>query len=280
MDWLENVLQELMATTQWGYHRAQPTATEPAALAAMALQAAGFADAASRPLAWLTDHQAADGCLGVTAEQTTPGWPTSLAVLAWTQAGAHAERVQRGIEWLLTIQGKPLERDDIMGHDTTLVGWPWVVSTHSWLEPTALAVLALKATGHRDHPRTREAVRLIIDRLLPDGGANYGNTFVFDQQLRPHLQPSGIALWAVADEHDTSGRIDRTADYLRNVLTTETTTASLCYALFGLAAAGSLPPQHQEWLAHAARRTLAREASPFKLALLACAANSHKLFAT
>jgi hypothetical protein len=279
MIWLDKVLHELAATTQWGYHRAQPSAAEPAALAAMALQAAGLPDAASRPMAWLNEHQAADGSIGVTAMQPSPGWPTALAISAWQQAGVHDDRVRLGIDWLLSVHGKPLDRDEIMGHDTTLIGWPWVAGTHSWLEPTAFAVAALKATGHTDHPRTREAVRLIIDRLLPDGGANYGNTVVLDQQLRPHVQPSGIVLLAVADESDPTGRINRTVEYLRSVLSAETTTASLCFALMGLAASRQLPEQQLAWLERASERTLARDTSPYKLALLALAANIGRLFA-
>src|SRR2546428_787916 len=88
-------------------------------------------------------------------------------------------------------------------------------------EPTALAatamhVLALKAAGHRDHPRTREAVRLLIDRLLPGGGCNYGNTIVLGQELRPQLQPTGLAMLALAGETDPDGRVAMSLAYLKS----------------------------------------------------------------
>ena len=39
-----------------------------------------------------------------------------------------------------------------LGHDSTLIGWPWVEGTHSWIEPTAWAVLALKSVGTESAP--------------------------------------------------------------------------------------------------------------------------------
>ena len=36
-----------------------------------------------------------------------------------------------------------------------LVGWPWVADTHSWLEPTALAVTVIWRTD-RGERRSRE----------------------------------------------------------------------------------------------------------------------------
>jgi hypothetical protein len=280
MAWLDDALPELIKSDAWGYHRGQPTATEPAAFVALALVSYSLHEEARRPLQWLLDHQSADGRLGVTAEQDSPNWPTSLAIIAWLKASEHDDRgrysdaIERAVVSLLRIKGKPFDRQVDMGHDTTLIGWPWVEGTHSWLEPTAFAVLALKAAGQNDAPRTREAVRLIIDRFLPEGGCNYGNTFVLGQLLRPHVQPSGVALAAVVDERDPSGRLERTVGYVRQAISSDTTCTSLCFALLGLGAANALPDAANRWLESAAQRTLKREASPYKLALLALAAKS------
>src|SRR5207302_5660581 len=125
--------------------------------------------------------------------------PTSLAVLAALAMPQNPLLdVERAVKWILETRGEALPQTPEMGHNTTLVGWPWVEDTHSWIEPTAMHVLALKAAGRGDHPRTREAVRLLIDRLLVGGGCNYGNTVVMDQGLRPHLQPTGLAMLALA----------------------------------------------------------------------------------
>jgi hypothetical protein len=189
-----------------------------------------------------------------------------------THRDGHRAAAQRGVDWLLEARGKPLEKTLDLGHNCALIGWPWVLGTHSWMEPTAMAVLALKATARRSHARTLEAVRLLIDRLLPDGGCNYGNTEVLGQMLRPHVQPTGLCLWALAGEPDADGRIARARDYLAREIVSQEATASLSYGLLGLAAHGVRPPQAERLLASAAERTLRRTPVAYRLALLALAA--------
>jgi hypothetical protein len=227
----------------------------------------------------LTNIQEADGSLGVEQGQSSPGWPTGWAVAAWhgslvntsdKQSQKYAQSAERAVNWLLQIKGSRIEYLDHSGHDTTIIGWPWVEGTHSWIEPTAISLLALKHAGLGDNFRAKEAVRLLQDRLLRDGGCNYGNTVVFGQELRPHLQPTGLALLALAGEADDgSRRVVKSIAYLQNELNAQTTTASLCYGLLGLAAHASLPHAAGDWLAEAAGRTLARDRSAYKLALLA-----------
>ena len=76
-----------------------------------------------------------------------PGWATPYAVLCWGGLGGFEVPRRRACDWLLGIGGRPLppaaEGGSVVGHDTTLIGWPWVAETHSWVEPTALAILAL-----------------------------------------------------------------------------------------------------------------------------------------
>jgi hypothetical protein len=278
MDWIDDTLDALAAATAWGYHAGAPSATEPVALSALAL-IAHRRDTAARPLLeWLSAHRNADGSLGVTAAQNSPCWPTSLAMLAWLYAdrqsrqSTYADMIQAAADWTLQIKGVPIEGGNEMGHDSSLIGWPWVESTHSWIEPTAQHVLALRAVGLGDHARTREALRLLVDRLLPEGGCNYGNTIVLGQTLRPHLEPSGVCLMALSDQPDADGRIGKSLVYLREALNQRTATASLCYGLLGLAAHDSLPADSDQALALAARRTRERDSAPYKLALLALAA--------
>ena len=273
MDWAQKALAALGSMRHWGYHREGSSAAEPLALVAIALLQHERIDDAKRALAWLDHRQAADGSVGVTQSQADPAWTTALALLAWVHAqntlGENYEaRIQRAANWLLAMKGNPLARSEQLGHDSTLIGWPWVQGTHSWLEPTAWSVVALKAAGYDAHARVREAVKLIYDRLLPAGGCNYGNTFVLGQQLRPHLQPSGVALLALAGERDDSGRLERTIAYVRREISAEMTTSSLCHALLGLTAHGQWPERADEFLRDATRRTLERDPGAYKLALL------------
>jgi hypothetical protein len=183
----------------------------------------------------------------VTARERSPRWPTALAVLAW-QAADDANNsaryrgcIERAIRWIVRARGDTSPQSPLIGHDTTLSGWPWVLGTHSWLEPTAFSVLALKAAGYAHHPRTREAVRLLVDRLLPSGGCNYGNTIVMGQKLLPHVQPTGLVLIALADERLDDERVELSLAYLERSLTSTTTVASLAFGVLALLAHGRSP---------------------------------------
>ena len=277
---IDDILNDLAAEPSWAYRADGPVAAEPTALAALALCGHGRISDAWRACQRLASLAAADGSVGVTDGEATPCWPTSLAVVAWGAASRHADSAlptpwrdaaQRGVEWLLSVGGDVQPRNADLGHDTTLRGWPWVQGTHSWVEPTALAVLALKSAGLGEHPRVREAVALLADRLLPEGGCNYGNTTVLGQTLRPHVTPSGLALAALKGERDDSGRIERTIAYLERTLNRQTTTLSLAYGLMGLAAHDRTPAAANAWLETAAERG-GRERAPFKRALVALAA--------
>lgn len=261
-------------------------------------------EAERRAAVWLLEHQNPDGSWGVTAEQRRPCWPTGWVVWTlWEAARLHRDggsgtaspdpsgatplaatnrqmmaAVNRAIDWLLRTAGRPIAHaeDDgrFVGHDTRLQGWPWVETTHSWVEPTAMALLGLRRAGRNDHPRYEEAVRLLLDRQLPQGGWNYGNTTVLGNTLRPHVQPTGLAIWALAGEPDIRPRIDRSIEYLRRSVDGRTTAASLAYAILGLAAVDAVPNTAEALLNEAAKRTIAADAPPYLLALLLLAAGA------
>jgi hypothetical protein len=268
--WIQTTLDDLARRPVCGYARDFSPATEPTALAALALVANQRASDAQSAIAWLSRIQAADGSVGI-REGETPGWPTSLAVLAWKAANANASndrQIERAVTWILAARGETSPQAPEFGHNSELAGWSYADRTSCWIEPTALHVTALKAVGQSNHARTRDGVRLLIDRLLADGGCNYGNTVVLGQTLRPHIQPTGIALLALAGENDPSGRIARSVGWLRRSIGPATTTASLAWALLGLQAHGIRLPDAEAWLAAAYERTNKSGNSPHKLALL------------
>ena len=112
--------------------------------------------------------------------------------------GSFLER-RSAVAWLLAIRGKPGRPipHNPMGHDVTLVGWPWVADTHSWVEPTAASLLALAPSVPSDQPRLAEGVRVLLDRAISTGGWNLGNPIVFGQTFRPLPGPTGLALLAL-----------------------------------------------------------------------------------
>jgi hypothetical protein len=276
MRWHNDIIEELRQMPCCGYLTGADPATEPTALAAIALARHDEIEAANEAAMWLANLQTKAGSIGIRRSEETPRWPTSLAVLAWIviDAKRFSSNIKAAIDWILSVQGKRIERSADIGHNTQLVAWPWVSGTHSWIEPTALHVRALKAAGYAEHPRTREAIALLVDRQLPTGGCNYGNTEVLGQAVLPHVQPTGIAMMALAGESDHQGRIPRSLGYLRRKLSARTTTASLCWGLLGLSAHDQRPEDADLWLESAYGRTMRRDRSPYKLALLALASSS------
>ncbi len=98
-----------------------------------------------------------------------------------------------------------------------------------------MAILALKATGNAGHDRVQEAVRMILDRKLPAGGWNYGNTTVFNRELSPAPEHTGQALCALSGLVQHS-EIAKSIDYLSKEISILQTPLSLCWGLFGLGA--------------------------------------------
>lgn len=237
---LDRAVDRLASAPIGGYHPEGEAASEPIAWSAVALGRAGRSDSAGVAAEWLAGRQARDGSVGVTESQDAPYWPTALAMLAWRAVDAqrYAERIARGAAWALEQAPWTKPRDPKFGHDTALAGWSWAPDTHSWLEPTAFFVAALRDGEHADNARRLEGVRLLVDRLLPSGGANYGNTVVFGQELQQHPHSSGVVAWTLAGEGVNDPRLAKTIAYLETAATRPTGAASLAWAARGLAAHG------------------------------------------
>ena len=263
MSSVQTILDSLEKQKPIGYQaeKATPNASEPMALSAIALLAHGRTNAAQRMLSWLVQAQSKEGSVGVTSTEKTPRWPTGLATLAWKLHDIQAEKpryqgcIERAIHWTLSFEGKTVARNDLYGHNTMLVAWPWVEGTHSWLEPTAFHTLALTSAGYAGHKRALGAVELILDRQIPTGGWNYGNTYVLGQKLLPHVQPTGLGLTALAFQNDKieqprnlKSKVTPSLAYLKNMLPKERATASLCFGLIGLTAFGERPREAKKWL--------------------------------
>jgi hypothetical protein len=103
-----------------------------------------------------------------------------------------------------------------------------------------LSVIALEGAGYGRHDRVQEALRMIIDRQLPHGGWNYGNTMVFGRELRPMPESTGTALTGLAG-HLERKVVARSLDYLQGEINSLRTPVSLGWGLLGLAAWGVWP---------------------------------------
>ncbi|HZD41165.1 MAG TPA: hypothetical protein VE131_10615, partial [Terriglobales bacterium] len=196
-----------------------------------------------------------DGRIPISPSYPESFWPTSLAVLAWKGSAGHAGAWSRAVSFLLSISGRHWAKvpDSPLAHDTSLRGWPWTEGSHSWVEPTSMALLALKASGHGNHERVAEGLKMILDRQLPSGGWNYGNTFVYGRELRPQSDTTGMALHALAGcvpEEEIEGSLR----YLDEIVGGLKTPLSLGWTILGLGTWGRRPLESDRWIAECVRR--------------------------
>ena len=223
----------------------RPDATAWAVLALASVD--GEREVLDRGRSRLKMDQNEDGRISVQKHKTAAYWPTPLAILAWQGAPAYREAQERAVRFLLSATGHSFPKKPYLGHDTTLRGWSWIEGTHSWVEPTALAVLALKRAGYQGHDRVSEARRMMLDRQLPHGGWNYGNTRVFDKAFRPLPYSTGMLLSALAGSVDRL-QIQKSIDYLKRRVQRDRTPLSLGWEIIGLKAWGEGLSTSENWL--------------------------------
>ena len=207
--WLPQAGNELAALQAadggWSYVAGQASATEPTALALLALTAIQPATfRASSAIEWLLARQRGDGTFTAWPVSEEPSWVTPLAALALLHQGrtdASGPAAQAVLDMpAYTIDA--LLASGIYGYNTELRGWPWTAGDFSFVEPTCLAMIFLKKAGYRDHPRAREAADMLRNRALAGGGWNYGEPMVWGGGLYPAASSTAMALAALADEQD------------------------------------------------------------------------------
>ena len=204
----------------------------------LAFRAAGGEQAIlEKHCARLIREQDKDGRVWIHQEHSESYWPTALAILAWQNSPPSQAAQGRAIRFLLETTGvhRPRRSDELAQHDPLIKGWPWIGGTHSWIEPTALGVIALTATGHEQHDRVREAIRMMLDRQLPHGGWNAGNTLAFGKELHPNPEGTGAALTGLAGVVGQE-KVARSIAYLQGEVDRLGTPISLGWGLLGLAA--------------------------------------------
>jgi hypothetical protein len=228
---------------------AAPYRTDSTAWAILAIREDALGDAVERARSCLAKSQLKDGRVCISDDHPQAFWPTPLSALAWHGSLLHRNNQEQAIQFMLQAAGSIFEKNpnQLFAHDPSLRGWPWIENTFSWVVPTASAILALKLCGYSRHTRVQEAVRLIHDRQLPDGGWNYGNTIVYDQVLLPQPDTTGIALAALSGLVE-KGAIEKSLFYLKNEVEHCRTPLSLGWAIIGLSAWQDKPPQSDTWI--------------------------------
>ncbi len=224
----------------------QPDAT---AWAVIALDASGEKGSSlSNARKRLAGSQKSDGRVVFSSRLREAFWATPLAIFAWIGHLEFTGPMNKAVEFLLTTAGLHWENKDdpTFGHDTSLKGWPWIQGTHSWIEPTSLTLLALKA-ARTPHERKEEAVRMIVNRQLSSGGWNYGNTTVFGTELRPIPVSTGLALDALSGLVERE-RVRQSLEYMKSVSLRIRTPLSLSWMILGLGSWSERPLQAEVWI--------------------------------
>jgi hypothetical protein len=221
----------------WGYAADQPAHPEPTCLALLALsrRPERFAAAIEAGRNALRQCAAADGTYRLGRGRSEAIWPTALVLFTQATLGDTAPSLQRIAAALLACKGRQIDGkdEDISDIDNRLIGWPWAEGNFSWVEPTAWACLALRRVGLGRHPRVEEGLKLLRDRILEQGGVNYGNRRIFGLALEPIPTPTALMLLALQGQNDEPG-VTASVEYLRRVAEKDDDLEHLCWARLAL----------------------------------------------
>lgn len=192
----------------WGYFPGKQSWMEPTTYAMLALQQRGADAALDRAWRLVSSWQLPEGSVrpsGAIAEGT---WVTALFVTLASIRGSYDVGTARAVEWLLRVAGAEHSlgmRAFSYLHllktrlDVSHEGWPWRDGNASWIEPTALTLVALKKIAAK-YPsselsyRVRQGEELVLSRRCSDGGWNCGNPNVFNYDLPSYPESTAIAL--------------------------------------------------------------------------------------
>jgi len=226
----ESLLRRRNPDKGWGYYTGKSSWLEPTVMAALALHGRRESDEA---WALIKGWQVETGAWVANPQVGSESWATSLVVVLKCVRGEFDEGWKRGLDWILRTKGKRgapqswmdrlLKRKEWVEQDQTLDGWPWATGTANWVEPTTHALRALRlSSGAAGSDVLKERIgmgeRYLLDRRCRDGGWNYGNRRVLDEDLVSFPECTALALIGLQGGRglDLAASIDRAkADWNR-----------------------------------------------------------------
>lgn len=196
----------------------------------------------------LAINQLENGLVPFSSDHPEAIWTTPLAILAWQGSIEFSSGKGKAIDFLLKTTGvlfSAQKPNSPVGYDTSLKGWPWTSEALSWLEPTALSIIALRVTGYEKHERVQEALLMLMNRQLTKGGFNFGSTKVFGRELNPMPETTGMALASIAGMVPKTS-VDKSLNYLRSNIGEAQTPITLGWSILGLSAYGQRPENAEQ----------------------------------
>jgi len=279
---LEFLLKAQADDGSWGYSRAGEGFLEPTAVVLLALRdIPQAAQAVQKAAEWIFNLQNPDGGWGICPQDKESGWQTAWAVYALNLSGLGKEKCDIGIQWLLNIDVMQLNDSDLLAAgqkvaqiDFSVRGWPWLPGESSWVEPTALTLLAIKGSSASAEVASRqsEAVLYLRDRRCDGGGWNIGNPVMFDMRLPARVTPSALALLALA-EIAPKEILPRDILALRNEMFQDGGVLALAWGLKALRVLGEDDPEARAALVSAQGSDGSWDGNPYLTAIASIALN-------
>jgi hypothetical protein len=241
-DWTTDALQWLADHVRpdggWSYYADGDSAIEPTATAVAALHAHDASpDLRRGGVRFLLSMQQSDGSMRPQPSQPVATALGAMAAVVLAVVDSPSAAARRVADYLLSFSPQTTERSSEISNDSTLRGFAWTPGTFSWVEPTAYGLLLLDRLDLLGHPRADEARRALLDRTLPAGGWNYGNSIVYGHELEPDDMPSALALLALWSDR-ASQAVTRGVEYLRRRVADISSPLSLAWCAMALRARG------------------------------------------
>lgn len=226
------LIQSQISGSGWGYRSDAPQAfPEPTCYSLLALTDTSFSPTES--IDWLSGLVNLNGQLYLPNDDS-PNWGTSHLIITLSRLNLLPDVLQVSIDWLLEWKSQYIETTEVITLDVTLIGWPWISDTFSWVQPTSYAIFALKLVGLKKHDRVKEAEALLFDRMCQGGGWNFGNPIILNRSIDPSLSETAIALFALQDVSDAADEIDKGLTLLEEELPNYPTALALSLGILCL----------------------------------------------
>jgi len=191
----------------WGYSTGQKPVVEPTGAVLLAIRYEPLAfNSYQRGISWLLSSQHQDGGWGINEDDLESGWQTAWALSALRYTTQNQDSIAKSVEWLITvgtieITQEEFQKQEIPKRDNNdAFIWPWLPGQAGWIEPTAMAILALDGMtkSRLADFRIGAAINYFRQYRTADGGWNIGNAGPLDTIVIPRAYPTALVLMALA----------------------------------------------------------------------------------